>query len=229
MSNKRHALKILGMAVMAALAISTLASATASATTWTVENGAVPQEVQMTLKVGTTATLEGTLLGQNFVLTASALSSTAWGGVAGDATIYQEGAVAKAKGRLSFSGLTVDKPAGCTVTSPIVTKDLTAEVVDHTGNTHGFVKFFPEAGAGTTFAGITIKGCAIAGTYLLKGTVYGEGNEWGTMAAEQPLVFNPTINTTLGGSLTLGTNAAKLTVETVNHLTSDKKFGADTK
>jgi hypothetical protein len=229
MRHKRHALKVLGLAVMAALAISALASVTAaSASTWTVEGGTVPQEVSATLKEGTTAKLEGTLLGQEFILTASALSSMAWEGEAGDAVIYQEGAVAKAKGRLSFSGLTVHKPATCTVTSPIVTKNLTAEVVDHTGSGNGFVKFTPETGAGTTFANIVVKGCPVAGTYPVKGTVYGEGNAWGTMATSQPLNFSPAINTTLGGSLTLGVNAAKLTAEGVNHLTSDKKFGADT-
>jgi hypothetical protein len=227
MSNKRHALKVLGLAVMAALAISALASVTASASTWTVEGGSVPQAVKATLKAGSTAKLEGTLLGQDFVLTATTLSSMAPEGEEGDATIYQEGAKAKAKGRLSFSGLTVDKPAGCTVTSPIVTKNLTGEVVKHTGSGNGFVKFTPTTGAGTTFANITVKGCAVAGTYPVKGTVYGEGNAWGTMAAEQPLNFTPAINTTLGGGLTLGTNAAKLTAEGVNHLVSGKKFGAD--
>jgi hypothetical protein len=230
MSHKRHALKILGVAVMASLAISAFAAASASASHWTVGgSGATLTEatnVEASLKPETSAKLVGTLLGQTFELTATTLSSSGWEGT-GSATIYQEGLLSKAKGRLSFSGLTVDKPSGCTVTSPIVTKNLTAELIDHTGNEHAFVKFFPEEGA--TFATIVVKGCAVAGSYPVKGTVYGEGNVWGTETAEQPLNFSPAINETLGGALTLGVNPATLTAEGINKLSSGAKFGAETK
>jgi hypothetical protein len=226
MSHKRHTLKIFGLAVMAALAISALAVSSAPAATWKVNGASLAngqsREMTAQLKAGTAAALTGTLLGQHFQLTATGLSSAGWGG-AGSATIEQVGTKAKARGRLSFSGLTVDKPAGCTVAEPIVFEDLTTEVVEHGSYENAYVKFFPEEGE--TLATITVKGCAVAGSYPLKGTFYGEGNIWGEEFASQPLSFSPGINVTLGGSLTLGSEPAIFTAEGENHLASGQKFG----
>lgn len=171
------------------------------------------------LKEGTTATLKGEVLNSKVTITATTLSSSS-------GTIFQEGTLAKDSGILEFSGLSVDEPAGCKVKSPIKTKELTSELVDHAGNEHAYDKFFPETGE--VFATVTIEGCAIAGSYNVKGKVYGEANKWATPAAKQPLAFSPAINTTLGGELTLGTKPAELTLEGVNTLESGKSFSADT-
>jgi hypothetical protein len=178
----------------------------------------------MEMKEGTTATLKLTLFGQPLDLTASTLASAGWGGV-GSATIKQEGTKASATVTLGFSGLKVDRPAGCTVAEPLVTRDLTAEVVEHPTSEHAYVKFFPEEGE--TFATIVVKNCAVAGSYPVKGTVYGEGDVWGTESVNQPLNFSPAINETLKGALTLGVKPAKLTAEGTNHLASEVAFGAE--
>jgi hypothetical protein len=226
MSTRKHVVKIIGLAVMAALAISAFASASASAATWTVEGAKLEEgtakgvSASAKLKTGTTAVLEGELLGQEFVLTSTTLSSSS-------GTIFQEGTKAKDSGVLEFSGLSVDKPSPtCAVESPIKTKSLTSELVDHSGSTKAYDKFFPEEGE--VFATIKVSGCAVAGSYNVKGVVYGEAEAWGVSLASQPLKFNPTINATLGGSLTLGTKAAKLSAEGVNTLASGKAFSADT-
>jgi hypothetical protein len=227
MSHKKHVLEVLSLAVMIALVVSAFAVLAAPAATWKVEGSSLgnggSRNVTAQLKTGTTATLTGALLGQHFELTATTLTSAGWGGV-GSATIEQSGASAKARGRLSFSGLTVDKPAGCTVTEPIVFKDLTTEVVEYGSFENAYVKFFPEEGE--TLATIVVKGCAVAGSYPLKGTFYGEGSKWGQELTSQPLSFSPAINVMLSGSLTLGSNPAIFTAHGENHLASGQKFGA---
>jgi hypothetical protein len=225
MTRKRHVLKVLGLTVVAALAITAFASASASAAgTWKVEGTALTEGtangvgVNAALETGSTATLKGKLLGQEFVLTSTVLSSS--GGL-----IYQEGG-AKDEGVLEFSGLTVDKPSPtCAVESPIKTKQLKSELVDN-GSANAYDKFFPAEGE--VFATLKISGCAVAGSYNVKGTVYGKGNTWSTEVASQPLTFTPAINTELGGALTLGTSPAELTMNGVNTLTSGLKFGATT-
>jgi hypothetical protein len=161
-----------------------------------------------------------------------------------EGTIFQEGNVAKDSGILTFSGLTVDEPAGCAVESPIKTKPLTTELVTHkffdmyeiggikfkveTTSARAYDKFFPEEGE--VFATIKVTGCAVAGSYNLKGVVYGEAEEWGVERVSQQLNFSPGVNATLGGSLTLGSNAAELTASATTHLVGafgGFRFGAE--
>jgi hypothetical protein len=208
------------------LAIAAFASASASAATWTVEGKALTEgtangvAVNAALQKETVAVLEGEVLGQPFLLTSKKLTST--GGL-----IYQAApGVAKDEGVLEYTELTVDKPSGCKVKNGVVkTKQLTSELVAHEGTNHAFDKFFPEEGE--VFATITLEGCAVAGSYNVKGVVYGEGNEWGVSKVEQPLALSPAINSTLGGSLTLGVKPATLTMSGVNTLASGLSFGAD--
>jgi hypothetical protein len=234
MSTNKRLAKVVGLAIVAVLAISAFASASASAAQWTVEGAKIKAEGEAAsakLKTGTSGTLTGTLLGQEFVLTASALKSES-------GLLFQEGTKATFSGFLSFSGFTVHKPAGCKVKEPIKTRELTGELVDHAGSEHAFARFRPsEIKEGKkvfieTFATVTVEGCAVAGSYQVKTGlttgVYGEAEKWGTSLAEQPLKFTPAINATPGGTLTLGTSVATLSAEGVNTLTSGKKFSADT-
>jgi hypothetical protein len=225
MSTKRHLVKVMGLAVMAALAISAFASASASATPkWTVEGVGLGEgtskgiKAHAVLKTGSTAKLEGEILGQKFKLTATTLSSK-------NGTIFQEATKAKDSGILVFSGLSVDEPVGCGVESPIETKALTSELVEHSGSTRAYDKFFPEEGE--VFATVKVTGCAVAGSYNVKGFVFGQAEEWGKELTKQPLLFNPEINETLKGSLTLGVKPAKLFAEGVNTLESEQGFSAD--
>jgi hypothetical protein len=229
MSTKKHLIKVIGLAVMAALAISAFASATASAHQWTIEGETLSKikgegtanGTGVTASAMTPFTLTGTVLGKKFVLTSTTL-------VADEAIIFQEGNVAKDEETLTFSGLTVDEPAGCSVESPITTKRVTSTVITHTGNNHVFTTFKPEEGE--VFATIKVSGCAIAGSYNVKGEVGAEGDEWGVETVDQPLKFSNAIQTTLGLSLLLGTSAAELTGEATVTLTggfAGKKFGVE--
>lgn len=225
MSHKKHALKILGLAVMAALALSVFTAASAPAATWKVEGASLShgesRNATAALKEGTGLTLTGTILGQHFHITFTSLFSTGWSG--GSGSINQSGTIAKLILRYIFSSIHIHTPAGCTVTSPFETKNLTAEVVSHKESETAYVKFFPEEGE--TLGTIVVKGCAVAGSYPLKGVFYGEGNKFGEEFVNQKLNFSPTINTILGGNVTLGTGPATLTAETTYHLESGSKFG----
>jgi hypothetical protein len=72
-----------------------------------------------------------------------------------------------------FSGCTVSKPTGCSVTSPIVTKALTSELL--TDETVALDTW--SAKTGTEFASITISGgaCSIEGAYKVTGKAQCEG------------------------------------------------------
>jgi hypothetical protein len=65
-----------------------------------------------------------------------------------------EVAKAQATGELSFTGITVSEPAGCSAASELTTNDLVAEVITVGGKTK--VKFSPESG--TTFANVSLTG-----------------------------------------------------------------------
>jgi len=221
--SRKHLAKILGLAVTAALVISAVAAAAASAHTWTISGSNLAsgssETVAAELAAGSTATLTGTLLGQEFVLNSTKLTSE-------EGKITQ-GSNAEDSGKLVFSELTVVKPAGCHVTSPIRTKALKTELVSRTGDEQAYDKFTPASGE--TFATIEVFGCAVEGLYNVKGVAYGKGNAWGTEAVNQPLEFTPAINELFGAGLTLGTNPATLTANGTNHLTgphAGQVFGA---
>jgi len=58
---------------------------------------------------------------------------------------------------------------------------------------------------------VTIKltGCAVEGSYQLKGTLYGKNtNGTGVLAVRQGITFTGAINSSQGGTLTLGKEAA---------------------
>jgi hypothetical protein len=202
------------LAVACALAICACGPVAASAHNWIIEGSTLGNgssaAASLALKTGTTLTLKSKLLGQEFVLTSTTLSSS-------EALITQSGTAAKGSVTLSLSGLTVDKPAGCTVTSPITTKKLTFEAFTHTGSTHAFDRFFPHAG--TVIGTIKVGSCAVAGSYNLTGDIYGETGVWGTANVSQTLVFSPAINATLGGNITIGVSTAELTAEATDALT----------
>jgi hypothetical protein len=240
MSNKKHLLRTLGLALMAVMAFGAIAVASAQATIteaghWKVagtklaEGTTNGKGVNANLKAGTTATLKGELLSIKVKITAGTLSAT-------EGLIYNA-PKAHDEGFLNFGSLTVVEPAGCTAVgtsgaSTITTTKLTSQLVDHSTSTHAYDKFFTETveGEPEAIAKVKLTGakCLIAGTYPVKGTVYGEGNVWGTEIAEQPLVFSPAINATLGGSLTLGPNPATFEAEVINTLTGGGIFGAET-
>ncbi|MCW2982188.1 MAG: hypothetical protein JWO14_3915 [Solirubrobacterales bacterium] len=207
----KHRLAILLALLASTTVFAALAAASASAHTWKIDgsNLSGSANVALELPAGTVATLTATLLGQEVIIDMSHLTSE-------EGKITQNGTVAEDSGKLIFSGVTVRKPSNCDVTSPIKTKALKTELVAHNGSTHFFDKFVPASGE--VFSTIEVTGCSLEGLYNLKGSFYGEGETWGNELVNEPLAFSPAINTTLGGSLTWGSNPGTLTMHVLEHL-----------
>ncbi|MGH2938112.1 MAG: hypothetical protein ACRDPE_08330 [Solirubrobacterales bacterium] len=149
--------------------------------------------------------LESTVIGLPLKLTATGVSCP--GG-----KIFNESGRAKATGKIKFTGVTVDEPAGCSVAGgSIESAALNSEVwMEENSAEKVFQRFVPASG--TTLATIEFEGCALEGIFPLKGTLFGESvNSTGVEGTSQGFTFSNAINTTAGGSLTLGKSAATLT------------------
>jgi hypothetical protein len=226
MSLKRH-LRILGLAALASLAISAVAATAAQAFEWKIET--TPGTTKTFAELGITNETVTPSAGKTFVLK-SVVAKEAFEMTA--TTLTGEGAVITKggtdSGKLIFSGLTVVKPAGCKTTEKITTKALKTELVEKGGVLYD--KFFPAEG--TTFANITITGCAAAETYPVKGVVFGKTEPLNTMKASQPVQFSQKINEEGSGEaipLKLGAEKAELEGEGLNALSgtwAGKPFGA---
>ena len=221
----RRAMRILGMTLVASLALAAVAVASASATTWKAGGSLFTNGESATVIVSNKAALGGTgfifalkVLGKTLKFTANTLAGES-------VTIKQSGSEALDSGKLIFSGLTVVEPSGCGVET-ITTEPLSSKLEAKTGLTSGLADhLFPTSGE--TFAKIKVTTCAIAGTYPLKGTLYAETNALGVLAVNQPLKFSPAINTAAGGKLLLGTEEMTLTGVGINTLTSGLSWGAE--
>jgi hypothetical protein len=136
------------------------------------------------------------------------------------------GKVAFGSGKIVFKNVTAMLPENCTVKSEagvageVITKSLNihGDFMDtNVANEHDFVEFVPAAGAGTTFAQFKLSGTgcsAIAGTYNVTGTVFGESvNNTGVPAANQSLILGAGVQATTGAELKVGVKPATLTGE----------------
>ena len=153
-------------------------------------------------------TLESEILGAKFKLTATTLECEG-------CTIANPGA--KSAGALSFSGLTVDEPIGCSVASPIKSDALVGEkIMDPNDSIATFDRFTPASG--TTLFPLKITGCAAAGNYSFKGSIAGRTNNTGVTAVHEPILFSGAERATGGASLTLGAKAATFTGRALRYL-----------
>jgi hypothetical protein len=214
-------LRSLSAALIAILAVGA-AYATAASANWEIEKVAQANGFTetVTVKEASNFTLEGTFLGATVVLTATGLQCTT--GV--KCEISQAGAVEASSGQLTFTGVTLDKPSGCVSPASLTTSPLTDELImDPSGGEPTFDKFFTDKnakGEEVPFIEITLTGsCAIAGTpFPVKGTVTGRTENTKVSLKSQPIVFNAANQTTGGGSLVLGKNAATLSGSATNTL-----------
>jgi hypothetical protein len=208
-------LKKLGAAlfVVAALAALLASSAFAAATTTDVKwyAGAAPgtelsgSETVSATPVGT-GTFTTTVGGTAYELTSTGVECVS-------CKIENSGGTAVGSGQLKFTGVTVAKPAGCSVAATITTKALSIQA-DWMIGAVDYVKFTPTAGETTALATIEITGCALATTIVPKGTVFFQSvNSTGILAPTQQIKTSATINSTAGGSLHVGTESATLTDE----------------
>jgi hypothetical protein len=219
-------LKRIGIALVASLALAAVFASSAFATATTTNS--FWREAGTKLSSGTTKAVKCSAA-ENFILAgtvagaATEIKATTLECPSGD-VIKQEGEHAIATGTLKFSGLTVVKPAGCKTNASITTKALTAKI--YMEGTTTYTRFAPTEGE--VFANVPLTECAAEGTYPAKGSVFGQAsNATGVEAVNQVLTFSGTINSTAGGSLTLGTNAATISGKANNELTSGAKYSAN--
>lgn len=179
-----------------------------------VDKGLSSETVNIAQKSSTEFTLEGKVIGIAIVIKAKKLSSESGKIIPGGG----------GSGVLSFSELTVTKPAGCAATSPLKSKSLKTELAESSGTLYD--KFVPAEGE--TLANVVITGCVIAGTYSVNGSVYAQTEPIYTELSSQPLTFSKAINEAAGGSMTIAKEPATLTGEATFSLSgtySGQKFG----
>jgi hypothetical protein len=188
------------MALAAALASSASAN-------WEIEGKSQASGFTETVKVaGGHFVLLGTFLGTTVRLTAASFECTA-GKVC---EISQTGTVDASSEQLTFTGVKVIEPSGCSAPTELTTNPLTDQLImdSMAGSTATFAKFFTDRleGIEEPFIEITLTGtCAIAGTpFPVKGTVTALTNNTGVSAVSQSLTFSAASQTTGGGSLILG-------------------------
>lgn len=134
----------------------------------------------------------------------------------------KSGKVAMTRGKVKWTGVTVDKPSGCILVDPAsgtagVYTSKSVVVHDDWMNEAGTIayhQFIPETGE--TLASFRLEGSgqceSIECTYSMAGTLFAESaNATGVQAAEQNLLFSPSIESATGSALKIGPNAASLT------------------
>lgn len=202
-------LKKLGVAMLAALVLSAVVAGTSQAAMWNASGTGTWASGNTTpawAKVGAKGnTLTSKILGSPFKITSSAISAE-------EGKITQSGSSALLTGKLVFEGLTVVEPAGCKTTETIKSTALigTAQMGNTEATTENvYVRIAPASGE--VIATIPLSGCAAAGSYQVKGVDYIKAvNPTGTAAEWQEAVSSGAINSSQGGALTLGKEAATL-------------------
>ncbi len=215
-------LKKISISVMAVLALSATFTATASAgnavtdvASWTYLNGGVPtsapdDELVKCNKTpatpnfvfrGAIGLLEVEITATGVECIETKLSNDVVGGVN----------MATAVAKFKFTGVTVDKPAGCKTPATNTTNALVADLqMDQTVTTKSYLGFAPAEGANLTT--IKLEGCAAEGIYPVKGVFYTEATNQ-TAAYSLIQEFASSMTTHAMSSLTFSANPATLTGE----------------
>jgi hypothetical protein len=204
-------LKKLGAVVVAVLAVGGLFASVALAQQWCV-NGvklASGSSLAATAKTTSTIVLVSKLFGSSLKLTATGLEAK-------EGKIVQTGSgtsgVSTLTGKLVFTGIIVDEPEGCKSPGTIETTALvgTARMgITEATKENVYVKVVPKEGE--VFTTFKITECAAAGSYQIKGSVFVKANNpTGTAAVTQGGTTSGAINSSQGGALTLGKEAATL-------------------
>ena len=202
------ALKKLGAALLAVLALGALITTSSEAMTLKAGGSKFANGQQEAFKIAEIGKGELTtkILGSTFKKTNTGLELI-------EGKLVQNGSTVEGTGKLRLNGVTLDEPAGCKVSSTLETVPARG-VVAH-GNTEAtksqlYMKFTPVSGE--VFMTIKITECAVAGSYQLKGSLYGKFvNPTGVEAVNQQIAFSAAINASQGGALTFGKEPAVLT------------------
>jgi hypothetical protein len=199
------------LALGAVMASTTFAAATTQDTQWT-WNGAVISGSK-TVTASGSMSLATEIGGVKLDIASTGLEclSTA------PCTIKNEAGSATLEGKVKFTGVTVEEPAGCQVSGGSITTNLLTIDPDYMIGTANYALIKPFSG--TTFATITIEKktgqtCPVSGSYLLKGTVFVKAqNATGVTAHVQKVNSSRAINEEAGGSLAFIGGPATLTGE----------------
>lgn len=201
--------------LLAALVVAAFAASTSGAAVWEIgttkfTNG---QSESVTTKAKTNFTLESKVAGTAVKLTATGVECV-------ECSIDQigtgESGQAHGSGKFKFTGVSISEPAGCTVPSTITTNTITRTtlIIKSTPTTYTTLHTHEES----PFFTLSVSGCALAGSYPVKGTLAGMTNATGVLAAEQPVAFSAANQKAIGASLTIGKEAATLTGEALVRL-----------
>ena len=153
---------------------------------------------------GTSGTLTTTAAGTTYTLHFTGIDCSS-------CTFSNSGGTAVGSGELVFTGVTITAPPGCTVPSTIRTDALSIRA-DWMNGSVDYFELEPTAGPTAQFAMVAVTNCAQATSLPLKGTLFTETtNATGTPAVQQQVNSSPTINSTAGGTLHVGTETASLT------------------
>jgi hypothetical protein len=233
-------LKKLGAALLAVMALGTVSASNAFAVdetvtdpaSWTTDGGTLVQNTPQAITCSKTAS------SPNFILHATVggapLKLQATGVECSEAAIKNVtvGGVhmATAEGKVTFTGVSVVEPAGCTTPAMIKTNAVKADLLMGKGGagqpatSKGFVKFEP-AVEGGNFTSVVIEGCAAEGKYPVRGFTIGEATT-ATEVHAQVQEVNGSETTAAMSGLKFGTNAANLTGEIAVELSSATTWGA---
>jgi len=113
-------------------------------------------------------------------------------------------------GKLKFTEIWVDKPAGCTTASTIKTNPLTLAANWVQGEA-ALVKVTPKSGEESGFATFELSGpgCPVHAAIVPKGSLFGKlSTKPGVPATSQTVEFRPGINGNAGGNFHVGTQLA---------------------
>jgi hypothetical protein len=231
-------IKKLGMAFLVVAALGAFAASSAFATNlfngtesaWYVSGtklaAGTTKTIQTEKAAGSTLSLKTEVAGKKLVLDATGVSCTG-------CIIENSGAVAIAKGELTFSGvsLTEPEPGVCSAPGTISTKPLKATVGMGGAGSAATVKFEPQAGTSAAFATVEILGstCSIKGLYKVTGAVVGESaNATNTPAKRQSVTFSEAIQLSAAeaSSLKFGANNAFLSGTVENFLSPEVEYSA---
>jgi hypothetical protein len=128
-------------------------------------------------------------------------------------SIFNQSSKAKLKVSLQLTGVSVAEPSSCKVEGGTIETAALAGQVWMEGS-KVLIRYAPAEGASGTFAKFTLSGCSIAGSYAMKGTLFGEMfNATGVAAASQKMRFSPKINSAAGGTLSVAGNPVSVTIE----------------
>lgn len=163
--------------------------------------------------------LKSKVLGSSVEITATGFNCKGW-------KIWNHSETeAGGQGQFEFTGVTVDKPAGCKTPSTLKTNALVGHLtMDKTVTTKQYLKF--TAQVGETIANLKLEGCAAAGNYPIKGCLFFEATDpTDVHTVRQEFASNETTHAM--STTKLGAEPATLTGEFWVELESGLSWGSE--